>query len=250
MSTSRTAAWGAPWRWPLTRRGGGLGTLASSDWLDGRQWWWTGWRHVAIVTCSCGPMITGRTRFRVLPKRVRPSDHTSTATLRRPAHHRRRSIQPFRRRARSHYTAVARHWPPPRAPITPCARLEPWLTVARTVDSHYHHPPNRAHGSQPTTRRARAATPTPTHGQHRPTHTHGRDDRPAAAAGEEDGPVHPRAGTERDGRRRKAQTFDPRGHAAHTTVVEGHGPGRYARGSGTQTGMGGAPEGEKKGATA
>jgi len=28
---------GGSWRWPLTYRGGGLGPLASSDWLNGRH---------------------------------------------------------------------------------------------------------------------------------------------------------------------------------------------------------------------
>jgi len=32
-----------------------------------------------------------------------------------PAHHRQRATRPIRRRARSHHTAAARHWPPPRA---------------------------------------------------------------------------------------------------------------------------------------
>ena len=58
-------------------------------------------------------------RGRVLPKRVRPSNHTTTATWRRPVHH----------------PAAARHRPPPRAPITPWARLTTWLTVAKIVDS-------------------------------------------------------------------------------------------------------------------
>jgi len=178
-------------------------------------------------------------RGRVLPKRVGLSDHTTTATWHRPAHHRRRSIQPIRRRERSHYTATARHWPPPRSPITPCERLTPWLTVARIVYSHYHKPSARVtadHNERTGSPHARTAPPGP----------HTRAARPAGNSGRGRRRAGPPQGGHR-GRRPPPQGEEvrPRGHAAHTTAVVGHGPGWYARSSGTRTGMGGALEGDK-----
>jgi len=64
--------------------------------------------------------------------------------------------------------------------------------------------------------RTGSPAPTPTHGQHRPAHAHRRPDLPATAPGEEDGQVHPRMDSERDGRRREAQRCNPRTHAART----------------------------------
>jgi len=118
--TQQAANWGArahtP-RVPATKqKPGALGTAGAL-------------RHPYVGTGSnikarTGPPRSGSAR-QITPQPQRGAARRTTKC----------SIQPIRRRARSHYTAAALHWPLQRAPITPCAGLTPWLTVARIVDS-------------------------------------------------------------------------------------------------------------------